>query len=535
MMPKTFNTTAVCIPGEHYMVDISERLKKIKAMIDARKYFTINRARQYGKTTTLQALFTYLQSNYYTVLLDFQTFDASKFKNGNVFSLAFASSFLRALKRNQLSENIALEQACAELKRTADISNSIFSLKELFECLSEICAASDKPIVLMIDEVDSASNNQVFLDFLAQLRAQYIERAWQPAFQSVILAGVYDVKNLKQKLRADEEHKYNSPWNIAADFTIDMSFSQAEIARMLNEYAKDNSLTFDAKEIAGWLYDYTAGYPFLVSRLCQLLDEKVCVMAEYASKKASWTKSGFNTAVRLLLQEKNTLFESLIGKLHTYPRLNHMLKTVLFAGTMYPYNADEAEIDMATMFGFITNKDGYVAIANRIFETRLYNYYLAEDELQKNDIYKASMQDKNRFISNGKLNMELVLKKFVEHFNDIFREYDERFLEEAGRKYFLLYLRPIINGTGNYYIEARTRNLCRTDVIVDYNGEQYIIEMKIWRGHEYNLRGESQLAGYLDAYHTKIGYLLSFNFNKNKQIGVRRINIGDKIIIEAVV
>lgn len=162
MMCKTFNTTAVCIPGEHYMVDISGRLQKIKKMIAAKKYFTINRARQYGKTTTLQALFGYLQSEYYTVLLDFQTFDASKFKDGNIFSIAFAGSFLHALKRNRLSENTALEKACADLKNAAVISNSIFSLKELFECLRDICAASDKPIVLMIDEVDSASNNQVF-------------------------------------------------------------------------------------------------------------------------------------------------------------------------------------------------------------------------------------------------------------------------------------------------------------------------------------------------------------------------------------
>ena len=51
----------------------------------------------------------------------------------------------------------------------------------------------------MIDEVDSASNNQVFLDFLAQLRAQYIERDIQPTFRAVILAGVYDVKNLRRK------------------------------------------------------------------------------------------------------------------------------------------------------------------------------------------------------------------------------------------------------------------------------------------------------------------------------------------------
>ena len=39
---KVFNTTAVCIPEEHYMVDISERVKEIKKLVDAKKYFTIN-------------------------------------------------------------------------------------------------------------------------------------------------------------------------------------------------------------------------------------------------------------------------------------------------------------------------------------------------------------------------------------------------------------------------------------------------------------------------------------------------------------
>ena len=53
---KTFNTTAVCIPEKHYMVDLSERVTEIKKLVDSGKYFTINRARQYGKTTTIDAL-----------------------------------------------------------------------------------------------------------------------------------------------------------------------------------------------------------------------------------------------------------------------------------------------------------------------------------------------------------------------------------------------------------------------------------------------------------------------------------------------
>ena len=75
----------------------------------------------------------------------------------------------------------------------------------------------------------------------------------------------------------------------------------------------------------------------------------------------------------------------------------------------------------------------------------------------------------------------------------------------------------------------------RTDVIVDYLGQQYIIEMKIYHGNEYNLQGEKQLMGYLDDYHVQKGYMLSFNFNKKKNVGVfERVRDG-KILIEAVV
>lgn len=103
------------------------------------------------------------------------------------------------------------------------------------------------------------------------------------------------------------------------------------------------------------------------------------------------------------------------------------------------------------------------------------------------------------------------------------------------RKFFLLYLKPIINGTGNYYIEAETRDLRRTDVIVDYLGEQFIVELKIWHGDEYNERGEQRLVDYLDYYQKDKGYMLSFNFNKKKEVGVKTITVGDKTVVEAVV
>lgn len=43
------------------------------------------------------------------------------------------------------------------------------------------------------------------------------------------------------------------------------------------------------------------------------------------------------------------------------------------------------------------------------------------------------------------------------------------------------------------------------------------------------------MVGYLDDYHIKKGYMISFNFNKRKQSGVREIIVGDKVLVEAVV
>lgn len=82
--------------------------------------------------------------------------------------------------------------------------------------------------------------------------------------------------------------------------------------------------------------------------------------------------------------------------------------------------------------------------------------------------------------------MELILKRFVIQFNGIYGNKPDKFIENDGRKYFLLYLHPIINGVGNYYIEAQTRDHRRTDIIVDYLGKRYIIELKIWHGNKYN-------------------------------------------------
>ena len=59
----------------------------------------------------------------------------------------------------------------------------------------------------------------------------------------------------------------------------------------------------------------------------------------------------------------------------------------------------------------------------------------------------------------------------------------------------------------------------RTDVIVDYNSEQFIVELKLWYGDASHENALDQIAGYLDSKSKSEGYLLTFDFRKRDNIG----------------
>lgn len=519
------------------MVDISKRLEEIKALVDEGKYFCINRARQYGKTTTLQALAEHLDNVYTVIALDFQDIDSTVYEHSGTFTQGLARLFMDAhefagadIPETILAGFDAINQRPTELTR----------MDEIFRVFRRWCKESERGIVLMIDEVDTASNNQVFLDFLTQLRSGYLKKRLIPTFQSVILAGVTDVKHLEAKIRPEETpeeaRRENSPWNIAADFTIDMSLSEDGIAGMLDEYETDHHTGMDIGAVARMIREYTEGYPFLVSRICQLIDETVSkTNSGLVLDHGVWTLRGVEEAVKLLLAENNTLFQSLTKNLNAFPKMKASIKSILMEGTKLTWNAQQDAIVQMQMYGLIRNDHNTVRIANRIFETMLYNLFLSDEELKNNVFSRAGELDKNLFVEGGKLNMRLILERFCDTYLEIYGPLVDRFKEVDGREQFLLYLKPIINGTGNYYIEAQTRDQTRTDVIVDYLARQYIVELKIWRGPRYNAVGEKQVMAYLDHFGLHTGYMLSFNFNKKKETGVKRVSIGDKVLFEATV
>ena len=73
----------------------------------------------------------------------------------------------------------------------------------------------------------------------------------------------------------------------------------------------------------------------------------------------------------------------------------------------------------------------------------------------------------------------------------------------------------------------------RLDIVITYLKNKYLVELKIWRGEEYHQKGLKQLSDYLDNQELKMGYLLIYNFNKNKEYKNEKIMFEGKEIFIA--
>ncbi|MCL2058738.1 MAG: AAA-like domain-containing protein [Oscillospiraceae bacterium] len=527
---RRFNVTGLCVPEDDYMVDISGKIEQIKRLVDDRSYFTFNRARQYGKTTTLACLERALQDEYTVASISFEGLGINAFES----EAGFCKAFLKLI-----SEAIELTDASDDCKESWADGN-VTTFMELGRHITKMCKPGeqgrDHKVVLMIDEVDKTSNNRVFLHFLGMLRNKFLLRKNRKdhTFHSVILAGVHDIKNIKLKMTGEgaytptavEDKMYNSPWNIAVAFDVDMSFSPAEIATMLNEYESDHSTGMDIPAIAAEIHSFTSGYPFLVSRICQCIDQEL---------DRNWTLRGVQDAVDIILDEHNTLFDDLIKNMENDKPLHDFIQDLLFVGRDMKFNLDNQMVSLGHMYGFLKKGErSKTIIANRIFENRLYEYFLSKNYTTTREIAMVLQQD---VVQDGQFDMSLCLRKFADHYAEIWSERDEKFIEREGRLLFLSYLKPLINGQGFYHIESQYTDMRRMDIIVDFGREQFIVELKLWRGEVAHEKAYEQLLGYMERKGANEGYMLTFDFRKeaNKQPYSKWVEQGGKRIFDVVV
>ena len=73
-------------------------------------------------------------------------------------------------------------------------------------------------------------------------------------------------------------------------------------------------------------------------------------------------------------------------------------------------NFFDSAIKSAVMYGFVKNQNGSLEIANRIFETVIYDWFISSASINS-PIFSEGVNDKKQFIQDGQLNMEKILAK----------------------------------------------------------------------------------------------------------------------------
>jgi hypothetical protein len=514
-MKKKFNITGTCNPKQHYMMDNSKKIAAIMDLVEYGDYFTINRPRQFGKTTTLFSVKAELEkrTDYLPIQLNFQGVDSRWLETDDLFAQMFLLHVTKDLKKHypkwlNLAEGVRIE-----------------SVEDLSDWISGFVEKVNKKVVLLVDEVDASSNYGTFLSFLGMLRSKFLAREYgESTFHSVILAGVHDIKNLKFKLRNPEAAQYNSPWNIAVDFDVRMSFNPQEIAPMLAQYCEAESVKMEISAIAERLYYHTSGYPFLVSKLCKNIAEKILPRKE---TQTEWTLDDVEASVRMLLLENNTNFEDLIKNLENHQDLYDLVFRIVVDGVLITFNPHNAVISKGILYG-IFKRNGSIKIHNRIYEQLIYGYMTSNTEV---NLRTENYNDNNQFkLPNNELNVQKVIEKFQEFLKQEYSGKDQSFLEREWRLIFLAFLRPILNGSGYTFKEVQISEEKRLDVTITYFQHQYIVELKRWYGEVAHASGIEQLSDYLDRQNKTKGYLVIFEYKTPKTWRAEKIAYKNKEI-----
>ena len=495
------------------MADISKKVDATYEMVEEGAYFIVNRPRQYGKTTLLYTIADKLiaSKEYVVFNISFEGIGNAIFDDEKVFAQGFVD----------ILSDFAYESAPELEDWMKSIMTEINNLKDLSKFITQLVKKAHKKVILLVDEVDKSSNNELFISFLATLRNKYLDRKRTPTFHSVVLAGVHDVKSLKLKIRPESEQKYNSPWNIATTFAIDMNLSAAEIKPMLEDYVQERGVMMDTEWFANRLFYFTSGYPYLVSKLCKLIDEKILP----AKTEKKWTEEDLNQAFNWILREPNNAnFDTLMKNLEHYPDLYQLVFSVIFDGETKAFSYDNSLVSLGVLHGiFSESESGHVMIQNRVYRERIANMMVSKWQTSQVGTFHPVSEGfdfrGSYRLPNGGLDMEKLLSNFQIFMREQHSDKDRKFLERNGRLLFLAFLKPILNGSGYEFKEPQISDEKRLDIVITYNQFKYIVELKIWYGDVAHEKGLTQLADYLDRQNLQLGYLLIFDHSKKKSWG----------------
>jgi DNA polymerase III delta prime subunit len=497
-MRRFFNTTGLCNPKRHYMVDPFRHLYvNILHLIEDQQYFLIHAPRQTGKTTFLHALAQRLnrEGDYVSVVCSLESagYPSISVESAN-------EVFIQSLYR--MAGFFLDKQYLPPDPSTYASGNSLFG-----RYLTDWCHTLDKPLVLLLDEVDSLYDD-VLISTLRQLRDGFQSRP-QHFPQSVALVGLRDIREYRLRARADNPSiGAGSPFNIKAKSFFLPIFSREEVRGLLDQHTQDTGQVF-SPEVFEKLYEYSGGQPWLTNALA---NEIVAEMLQNDYSKPIAPEM-VETAKERLIEQRQTHLDSLADKIDE-PRVRPIVMSII-TGEAPSFDSFDDALRYCRDLGIITGSSP-IRFANPIYReiiTRILNSSLQQG------IDSDLAQTAWYLYPDGSLDMDKLLAAFTDFYRWNSESWLERFqYKEAGHQLLLMaFLQRIINGGGRIEREMAVGN-GRTDLAVFWKNQVLPIEIKMHHDARSQPQGLQQLARYMDKLGQKRGYLVLFEKKPSEEL-----------------
>jgi len=502
-----FNTAGPVNCDKHYCLPPIERfnLKEITSLIDQEKYFILHAPRQTGKTSCLLALMNYLN------------------QHGKYSCLYMNAEIAQAARENieQGMNNILRELASRAKTHLHDryLESLLPMLLDgqaygtaLNQCLTEWASASDKPLVILIDEIDSLIGDTL-ISVLRQLRAGYDKRpAGFP--QSIILCGVRDIRDYR--IHSDKEKTVitgGSAFNIKAESLRLGNFVREEVFALLQEYMNDTGQIFEP-EAQSLIWEYSQGQPWLVNALGY---EACFRMKEGKDRSSPITKDMIIQAKENLIQRRETHLDQLTDKLKE-DRVRRVIGPVL-EGTSLE-NIAQDDIEYLTDLGLIRRSASGLEISNAIYREIIPRELTTITQYNLEPLFQQSWY----VLPDRRLDTPALLTAFQEFFQENSEIWLERFdYREAGPQLLLqAFLQRIVNSGGRIDREYGLGRK-RTDLLIiwkhDRGTQKVVIELKIlYKSLKQAIsEGLKQTAEYMDRCGSDDAHLIIFDRRPKKK------------------
>jgi len=471
---KIFNTSGPNFADEHYTIQRTNLITKGIELVETKRYFTIWAPRQTGKSTYFRQLADKLEDNGYLVAhINFED------------------------NKNTPIETFIL-QLTGELN---EFWHTNFAQTNISQIFYEIEKINNQKFVLIIDEVEGI-NPEYFGDFLHSIRRVYHSRQ-KHSLKSVILVGVSNIVGVV--------NDNASPFNITDNLNIPY-FTNQEVFELLGQHETETQQIFEEK-VKDKICQITANQPGLVNGFAQQLinqnPEKKILSYEDYLKVEDW----------YLTEAIDKNFSNILNKAKLQRKF---VERLLFTEDKIPFEIDRENIKLLHTNGLIKkDSEGNVTFWVPFYKKRLYKafypYTNGEQSLISKTIYAPDY-----FNQNGDLNLEILINTYKEYVKrrgfNVYRHKNKKGIYTSLKEAALIYsFETFITATiselnGKIYREADT-GLGKSDMIINIENKEYVLETKIFYGLSKFVKGKSQLAYYCKSLNLTRGNYLVFCSN----------------------